>query len=250
MDGNHNKLSAFSHRLRVINAPASDARVAHLLELLDLAAAASIVDLGCGTGEWLIRAVAGSACRGVGVDIDDQALAEARRRALVRGVENRIEWRAEGASEVCRGAGRRFDRALCVGASHAFGGYLPALAALVSCTAPGGRVLVGEGFWHRPPSAEYVAFLGGGDELRAHEENVWLAERAGLLPLFAGTATLDEWDDFEWAFWRAVATCPGGGGSDDEELRALRERRKQWRDGYLRWGRGTMGFGYYVFGVE
>jgi hypothetical protein len=25
------------------------------------------------------------------------------------------------------------------------------------------------------------------------------------------------------------------------------ERRRRWRDGYLRWGRSTLGFGFYVF---
>jgi hypothetical protein len=81
---------------------------------------------------------------------------------------------------------------------------------------------------------------------RDHIENVLFAERKGLVPLYAAVSSDGEWDDFEWAHRRRheedAAFCPNTAQAQEDLVQSRR-----WRDGYLRWGRSTMGFGFYVY---
>ena len=73
---------------------------------------------------------------------------------------------------------------LCAGASHAFGGTEPAPTALTRVTAPGGRLLFGDGCWASPPSPAATAIFGEtvpslpqlleADDPRAAEVRDWL----------------------------------------------------------------------------
>src|SRR3970040_2310932 len=71
------------------------------------------------------------------------------RRARAR-VRRRGLWLVRGAGAGYRPpASKRFDIALCLGASWIWGGYVGTLRGLLRLTAPGGRVLVGEPFLSR-----------------------------------------------------------------------------------------------------
>src|SRR5215831_6616184 len=54
----------------------------------------TILDVGCGTGDWLVEAVQAypSISRGIGVDISDMMLAQARTLAQERLVSDRVEF--------------------------------------------------------------------------------------------------------------------------------------------------------------
>ena len=135
----------------------SEAAVDVAIRALDLPSGATILDTGCGNGEILRRALlAHPHARGLGVDLDADAIAEARQRG--DGLPARFEVRAAATLD------RRFDVVINVGASHALGGFPSALGAL-KALAP--VALYGEGFWQRPPSADFLAGLGGArvDEL-------------------------------------------------------------------------------------
>jgi hypothetical protein len=108
-------------------------------------------------------------------------------------------------------------------------------------------VLLGEGFWRKPPDPDYLASFGGtAEELRAHHENVSLARDRGLGIVWSRVSTDAEWDRYEGlyrvAMHRHLADHP-----EDPEAAAFRERSERWYDGYLRWGRDTMGFALYLF---
>src|SRR3990172_7990801 len=76
-------------------------------------------------------------------------------------------------------ASKRFDIALCLGASWIWGGYVGTLRGLLRLTAPGGRVLVGEPFWIRRPTRANLAVLGErADAFATHEGNQRLAPAA------------------------------------------------------------------------
>ena len=83
---------------------------------------------------------------------------------------------------------------------------------------------------------------------RDHAGNIAFAEQRGLIPLYATVSSDDEWDHFEWShllkILREAEADPG-----DTALAARLTRSREWRDGYLRWGRSTMGFGLYLFHV-
>lgn len=205
-----------------VNAPIPLERQLALVDLLMLPVGASVVDLGCGTGE-LALTLADRGHSVVGVDTNAELLTTARlgaRSLEVRFVEaDAKEFPLEAS-----------DLVAAIGADHAFGSDRTALAALLTAVhASGSRfALLGLGF-HRPPvPAAYEDFLGSlaGIE-RTHAENVFDAEAAGFRCLHATTATQQEWDEFEWSHYR-------------------NRGRKEWRDAYLRWGREVMGFGLYL----
>ncbi len=122
--------------------PLSDAAVDAAIAVLRLPSDALVLDSGCGSGEILLRVVRRHAgAQGLGVDLDADAIAEARERAA--GLPARFEVRDAATIE------GSFDAVINVGASHAHGGFPAALNALQTL---GGAALYGEGFWERPPS--------------------------------------------------------------------------------------------------
>jgi ubiquinone/menaquinone biosynthesis C-methylase UbiE len=234
----------------LLNSPIGPARVDRLIKEMNFDASQRVLDVGCGTGELLIRVVEAHGVQGLGVDRDEDKIAEAQAAARRRLPAGAVEFLAEDAAKLDL-RDRRYDRAVCVGSTHAFGlgqgAYEHAIAGLMRLVVSGGLILVGEPYWKQPPTAEYLSLLGEPVGVyRDHLENVLLAERRGLVPLYAAVSSDDEWDDFEWANRRHYEENAVSGPKTpqtDEEL--LRSRR--WRDGYLRWGRSTMGFGCYVF---
>jgi len=277
------EFTTVAHRDHRICNPLSDEAVDRALALVELAAGDAVLDVGCGKGEMLIRLAERSAARSVrgvralGVDLNPHFVEEARRAAAARVPGAAIDFRCADVAEIVAGtvaesvaesgtgtgsgagagagAGAAaaappegpFAAALCVGATHAFGGYRPTLAALSRLVRPGGTIVVGEGFWRRRPDPEYLAFLGTTeDDCTAHEGNVAAGVAAGLTPVHASVASDDDWDRYEDAYAAAVErhvavdpAAPGAAG--------MLRRIRAWRAAYLRWGRTTLGFGLYVF---
>ena len=208
-----------------------------------------VLDVGCGTGGLLIRVVETRGVKGLGIDRDKDKIAVAQAAASRRLPAGAVEFRAQDAADLDSG-GTPYDRALCLGSTHAFGlgqaAYEHALLGLMQLVAPSGLILVGEPYWKQPPEPEYLSLLGEPVGIyRDHVENILLGERKGLVPLYAGVSSDDEWDDFEWAHWRRHEE-DAAFGSNTAQAEGL-EQRRRWRDGYLRWGRSAMGFGFYVF---
>ena len=112
---------------------------------------------------------------------------------------------------------------------------------------PGGQLLIGEGYWKQPPATEYLQLIGEPVGIyRDHAANISFAEAHGLVATYAAVSNDDEWDHFEWShrmkIERQCALSP-----DDPDVKKKLKRSRDWRDGYLRWGRSTMGFGFYLF---
>ena len=137
-----------------------------------------------------------------------------------------------------------FDVVLCIAASHALGGFPGALGALARLVRPGGEVLLGEGYWRRPPSAEYLAALGAAsaDELPDYSGLMRAAEDAGLTPLYSSVASEADWDRYEWRLIlgaeRWAAAHPADPGAEVLRERARRARERMTMPG----GRDTLGF--------
>jgi hypothetical protein len=64
--------------------------------------------------------------------------------------------------------------------------------------------------------------------------------------MHATTASQDEWDDYEWKYCRSIERYARE-QLDDPDNPWMLERIRRWRDGYLRWGRDTLGFALYLF---
>jgi len=139
------------------NSPLSSARADSLAAALAVGNPQSILDVGCGWGELLIRTVAGSVgATGLGVDRDSTLLARGRANASTQGLSRRIRFVEEDAADM----DERADVVICVGADHAYGSQDEALTALYKLVNPGGRLLFGSGFWGTVSNRRGSFFVG------------------------------------------------------------------------------------------
>jgi SAM-dependent methyltransferase len=224
--------------------PLSEGRAARIVARLARTSPATVLDLGCGWGELMLRvleAVPGAA--GTGIDVSGADLARGRDSAAARGLAGRASFIEESAVDTTRAAA---DLVLCVGSTHVLSEDRPpqhtvsALHALRQLVSPGGRVLLGEGFWEHPPSTDEIAAMWPGTtagEYRDLAGLVGLAVSAGFRPEWIETASLEEWDDFE-----------SGVAADTEEWLAsdpghplAAETRKKADDRLSIWLRGSRG---------
>ncbi|MEV6685901.1 class I SAM-dependent methyltransferase [Streptomyces sp. NPDC051130] len=234
---NREEISQIAHADHPIKAPLDDGSVRRLLERGVPRADARVLDLGCGTAEWLLRALdAHPHLRAEGVDISGEALALADRAASRLGVRERLVLHHRSAADFT--SVEPFDLVLSVGATHAFGGLLPTLAEARKHLAPGGRVLIGEGFWDREPSPEAVEMLGDFADLATTVDRV-VAD--GWTPVDGHVSTRGELDAYEWSCWGSLASWGLDRPADPDGSQALETagvRRSEW----LRVYRDTWGF--------
>ena len=234
------QISAIAHAEHPIAAPLGDESVRRLLDRALPRGDERILDLGCGAGAWLSCALTGRpAARAEGVDIDADTIAAARTTLAGAGLGDRIVLHAQDATDFT--APHLFDLVLSVGATHAFGGLLPALRAARGHLAPGGSVLVGDGFWEHEPNQATVDLGFAADDFDNLAGTVERVVADGWTPVFAHVSTTHEWDDYEWSWTGTLARWaldhPGHPGSG-VALKAADEHRTGWLRGY----RGALGF--------
>jgi SAM-dependent methyltransferase len=234
---NREQISRIAHAEHPIKSPLDDDSVRRLLERGLPRGDERVLDLGCGNGEWLLRALATRPhLHAEGVDISEDALAQARRAASDRGIHERLVLHHQAAESFV--SSQPFDLVISVGATHAFGGLLPTLAAARKYLVPGGRVLIGEGFWGRAPSKEAIEMLGDFTDLATTVDRV-VAD--GWTPVDGHVSTPRELDDYEWACWGSLASWALDHPADpysSHVLTTATTRRSEW----LRVYRDSWGF--------
>lgn len=230
------------------NTPLSAEHAGLLMDRLDLRPGQRIADLGCGWGELLLQAVARAMAAGpngarpasgTGLDTDATALDCARSLARERHLDQHVDFTQSDVA-TWRGAA---DRVLCIGSSHAFGGTGPALTALTKATAPGGRLLFGDGYWASMPSPAATAIFG--ETLQALPQLLEECRTAGWRVIHMSTADQREWDDFESTFRAGRQEWLLAHGDDPRaaEVRDwLDARERQYVEDY----RGILGFAYLI----
>ncbi|MCZ7417033.1 SAM-dependent methyltransferase [Streptomyces sp. WMMC897] len=234
--------SLHAHSDHPVAAPLSEANTERLLRrAVQDRTRPRLLDLGCGRGAWLHRALtAFPRARAAGVDVDAQALALARAEAEALGVADRLTLHETPAAEFRAGEG--YDVVLCVGATHAFGGLPATLEAARRHLAPGGVAVVGEGFWEREPDAATLRELGSTrEEFGDLAATVARVTEAGWAPVHGHTSTLGEWDEYEWSWTGSLTRWALDHPGDPHSTEALR-RATAHRDGWLNGYRGTLGF--------
>jgi len=242
------RFSAIAHSTHRFLNPVGAATFADILAVMDLTRVDGVLDVGCGNGEMVMAVAEHFGCGAVGIDRSPYMIEEAERRRAMHRAGGNVRF-------VCgEGAGIDLDRpcrlVMAIGADGIepqSRGPADTLRALADKAVPGGYVLWGEGYWRRKPPAAYLKALGAKEsDLGTHAGNIAAGEGIGLVPLYARTASEAEWDEYEWRYSRAVedflAINP-----DDPDADAMRARIRDWRRGFLNWGRDTLGFGLYLF---
>ncbi|MFE6361583.1 SAM-dependent methyltransferase [Streptomyces sp. NPDC057806] len=229
--------------------PLSEARAERLVRRVAGNAPSTVLDIGCGWGEFMMRVLAAApGATGIGVDINAEDLARGRREAAERGLEGRVEFLEKSAQDAGLGPA---DLVLCLGSSQALSPVAPpeftleALRALRGLVNDGGRVLLGEGFWERTPTERELAGMWPGAAVSDHHDLATLldlAVTAGFRPEWTETANLDEWEEFESGYqadlevW--LARNPGHPSAAGPRER-LDRHRAQWMT-----YRGVLGIAY------
>jgi SAM-dependent methyltransferase len=230
--------------------PLSDARAGQLVARLTRIAPATVLDLGCGWGELMLRVLAAvPGATGTGIDLNAEDLARGRRTALDRALGDRVVFVEESATGTGRGPA---DLVLCVGASHVLSDARPprhtaeALQALRGLVAPGGRVLLGEGFWEHAPTEAEIGAMWPGITAGDHYDLAGLVDvavTAGFRPEWIETASLDEWDEFESGYLADVEEWLVT-HADHPLAAETRKRADDHLSIWLRGSRGVMGLAY------
>ena len=215
--------------LRLWN-PLSEAALDEAIALLEPPPGARVLDVACGRGEVLRRVAERFEVEATGYDSD---------AALIESGPPGLDLQVRDSPPP-----GPFDVVLCIASSHALGGFPDALRVLGELVPPGGEVLLGEGYWRRPPSAEYLDALGGAspDELPDYTGLMRASEEAGLTPLHSSVASESDWDRYEWRLilnaerWAAANAADPGAEVLRERARRARERMT------MPGGRETLGF--------
>ncbi|MBT2442064.1 class I SAM-dependent methyltransferase [Streptomyces sp. ISL-36] len=230
--------------------PLSEARATRMIERLAANSPATVLDIGCGWGELLLRVLESApGSTGVGIDINAEDLARGRVLAKERGLAERVRFVEESAFGTTRGP---VDAILCLGASQALcdpeqpHDPAAALRELRRLVKPGGRVVLGEGFWQRTPTRDELAAMWPdaqpGDHLLLGPL-VDLAIEAGFRPAWIETASVEEWEEFESGYRHETEVWLAG--HPDHPLAAeTRERVDRQRSTWLNGYRNLLGIAY------
>lgn len=138
------KYTAVAHADLEILDPISAQKLDEAVSALELSKASRALDLGCGKGAWVKAIAAKYGCESIGVDRSPSLVAAARDPNVKVG----------DAKDFLAGT---WDAIACIGASHIFGDAESTVAAIVPHLAPGGRLVLGEGYWRREPDPEYIS---------------------------------------------------------------------------------------------
>ncbi len=240
------KFFTVGHEHHVVCNPLGEEKLDELIGLLALPGEGRLLDIACGKGELLVRAARRWGCHGVGVDLSTDFAADARAKVEAAGLTRTIEI-VEANGRDYDAPPESFDAAICLGASWIWEGLGGTLDALAAWARPGGTVVVGEPFWWRDPSPEYLEACEYVEaSFGTHRGNVETGLARGLALLRTFVSSADEWDRYEgtqwWAIERYARLHP-----EDPDVPELVARVRAERDQYLRWGREELGWAVYLF---
>lgn len=225
--------------------PVGAPRMDRLLGLLRLESGAAVLDIGCGKAEVLVDLALRYGARVTGLDSSANALALAKAAFAGRAPDADATFVEGDVAEF--EPVEPFDAIVWIGGPYLGGSFAATVPALAAWLRPGGRLLLGQGFWMQPPAPAYLEATGiDAGELTDHPGTIACGTSAGLVLRYCCVSNRDEWDHFEGTIHanreRYAAEHP-----DAPDPQGRLDGARKWFAAQQRWGRDTMGFGFYIF---
>ncbi len=243
---NRRRYSYIAHgRMKIWN-PLQSLEFADVANGLTIPKGARILDIGCGRGHWLIRiAESFDIAFAIGVDTSPFAVEAAMVAAAKSIAQDRITI-VEGEFDPAAYGDETFDLILCIGATHAISNFKDALGEAYRLLRPGAQLLVGEGYWKRPPDPAYLAFLQCGEDLYTSSDgNCRHATELGYEVIWKYECSDLEWSAYENQYAQNieeyVASHP-----DDLDSEQMLSTVRAWHNHFVQFGHDTLGFGLYL----
>lgn len=239
------KLMDVLHRKQLIMNAMRSTKLDRFCKVLDLRPGSSVLDVGCGKGEFLVRLNELYSISGVGVDKSPYCVRDCEDNKKQRVPDADLSFLLMDAADYK--SDKQFDVTCCMGASWIYGGLQGTLETLDKMTKPGGLIIAGEPHWKVDPPAEYLKAEGmQADSYRSHIENVMMGDQFGLTCGYTMMSDLEDWDHYEALHWWAAAEYVDE-NPDDPDNSEIIENMKKYRETYLKWGRDVMGWGLYIY---
>ena len=233
------------HSKQLIMNPMRDEKLSRFCKLLNLSAGSRVVDIGCGKGEFLHRLYAMYSISGYGIDKSPYCIEDCKKQKEIRAPDAEIEYLLMDGKDFK--SEEKFDLASCIGASWIWGGIRGTLKALSDLTKPGGLIILGEPYWLKEPSEEYLRLEGmKREDFHTHRENVLIGDELDLTCSYTLASDLEDWDSYEAPHWWAVSEYADA-HPDDPDLPDIWEHMRKYRKIYLKYGRDTMGWCIYLY---
>jgi len=237
------RASAIGHGEMPFHNPISERAIDAFIELLPLGTGDAALDVGCGRGELLIRLAESTGAHGFGLDSSEALIARARHEAATRAPATELHFETRDAGTLVAPAGS-FAVAASVGSSHALGGLQATLGRLTELIRRGGHLVLGEGYWIRPPLQTELDALGATqDELTDLPGLLAAGETHGLRPVYLATATDEDWSRYEWAYVLNLESFASA-QPDEPGVELVRDRAESMRERRLLAARNGEALGF------
>lgn len=236
-----------THKKHLICNPMSKVKLDRLFLLLDIKAGSKVLDMGSGKGETLIRLAELFGIHGTGVEISSYYIKDARKKKNERVPESDVKFYELDGADYKPDYNELFDLTICLGASFIYNGFKGTIDALKGMTKSKGLMILGEPYWLKTPSEEYLKMSGiNKDDFNDHFTNIYVAEKEGLNCLYTLVSNNDDWDHYETLQWLAVYDYIKL-NKDDPDNTELLEKTEKAKKEYLLYGRDTVGWAIYLF---
>lgn len=224
-----------------IQNPTGSEKIRELGKRLALGPNSHVLDIASGNGGPALILGGTFGCRLTCVERAPEFVATARARTAAAGLDDRIEIIEADAATYELG---RYDAALCIGATFAFGGLVPTLERLRP-TAP--VLAVGEPYWREwplPPAPTGEARTDEGAWLPLFE-TIERIESTGVRVVSLIASSEDDWDRYESLHWQTLDRWLEA-NPDHPQAEEFRVRGTADRERYLRWERDVMNWAIFV----
>ncbi|MDQ7024718.1 MAG: class I SAM-dependent methyltransferase [Anaerolineae bacterium] len=221
--------------------PLRTVMVEEVAELMRLAPATNIIDVGCAKAEILLHMADLCQVSAVGIDTSPQFLEIAKQEIAQRAPAADITLYATPVSEY-KSELEIYDAAMCVNSSGLYGDYDKALAEITKLAKPGGMVIMGDYYWRTQANAGIQSFTVTHDYKGAVDSGI----KQGLTALYATVCTPLDIDRYAWLQSYSIEMYAVE-NPDDPDVPAMLERSRQLRDEFIQYGRDALGFGLFLF---